>query len=98
PVMQGRFDRCHSATTDQSRRNDLGIVEDQEIAWLQQLRQVEKPPVLQPIAENMQQAAGIARHRGAARDQLRRQLEIEIGKAHGWGKPIAKAWQSGKWG
>ena len=68
----------------QLRRNDLGVVEDQQIAGLEQRRQVADDPVLErrPWLDD-QQPRRIARLGRAQRDPVFRQLEIEKVDAHG---------------
>ena len=69
----------------QSRRQDAGIVEHQQIARLQQLRQLAHAPILQQriaaffvAARQHQQAARRTLRQRLLRDQLRGQLEMEI--------------------
>ena len=68
---------------DEARTHDPGVVEDQEIARNQQLGQGSKGKIDKPRPCDVQQAASRALRRGNLRDQLARQIEIEIGKAVG---------------
>ena len=59
--------------------DDLGIVEDHEIAGPQDRRQFAHLAILEPAGPNHQQPRGVARAGRISRDQALRQLEVEIG-------------------
>ncbi len=69
----------------QPGRNDPGIVEDQQIARAQQIRQVPKAAIgncaRRPI--QMQQPAGRPLGNRVLGDELRREIETEVGSTHG---------------
>ncbi len=82
-VRQGDLDRRRAAPADQPRRDHLGVVAHQQIARPQQVGQVGDLPVCEPARRrHHQQPRGIARLGRAVGDQLARQVEVEIGKAH----------------
>ena len=68
----------------QACRNHAGVVEDQQVTGLQQVRQLTELPVLERgVARRHQQQPGIASvGQGRLGDQLRRQIEVEIGFLH----------------
>ena len=82
-AMQGHLDRSHPAPADEPCRDNLGVVEDEQIAAPQQRRQIRNPPVLQPSrGRDHEQPSGVARLARVGRDQPARQLEIEIVEMH----------------
>ena len=83
-ARQCHLDRRQSAPPDQPRRNDLGVVEDQQVAGPQQLRQIGDMAVRDhPLGRQHEQPRAVARLGRAVGDQFARQCEIEIGEAHG---------------
>ena len=72
-----------AAPADQPGRDDLGVVEHQQVARPQQLRQIGDTPVAQPAGRRQdQQPRRVARLGRAVGDQLARQVEIEIVEMH----------------
>ncbi len=68
---QCNLDRSLPAPADEPRRNDLGVVEHEQVARTQQLRQIANPPVEQPAGRGQdQQPGGVARLGRMVRDQL----------------------------
>ena len=59
--------------------DDLGIVEDHEIAGPQDRRQFAHLAILEPVGTHHQQPRGVARACRISGDQALRQLEVEIG-------------------
>ena len=59
--------------------DDLGVVEDHEIAGPQDRRQLAHLAILETGGPNHQQPRGVARAGRISRDQALRQLEVEIG-------------------
>ena len=66
---------------EHTRLDHARVVEDRAGRRLEQRGQVAKSEVLERRAVHMQQAAGRRVRRRRLRDQLRRQLVVEIGKA-----------------
>src|ERR1700722_20044931 len=65
-------------------RNHLGVIDHKLIAWLEPLRQLRHDAVVQARAGlDHQKPCGIARLRGAQRDPLNGQFEVEEIGAHG---------------
>ena len=65
------------------RRDDLGVVEDEQITWPQQRRQIGNLPVLQPSRGwDQEQPSGVARLARVIGDQPARQVEIEVIETH----------------
>ncbi len=81
--MQGDLDGRGAAPADQTRRDHPGVVEHQEVARLEQVREVADPPVFERPIAGHQQPGGIARLGRALRDQRRRQVEGEQLGTHG---------------
>ena len=73
--------RIHAA---EAGRDHARVVEDQEIAGVQVLHEVAKPAMLDLTRAAMQnqQPRLVALRRWRLRDQLRRQLKIEIRSSH----------------
>ena len=82
--MQRGTDAGLAARAGQLRGNDLGIVEDQNVHWPQQLRQIADNMVGYPVAVDLQQFRAVARHRRSQSDPVLRQRKIEKINAHGW--------------
>ena len=59
--------------------DDLGVVEDHEIAGPQDRRQFAHLAIFELAGANHQQPRGVARTGRISRDQALRQLEVEIG-------------------
>ena len=59
--------------------DDLGVVEDHEIAGPQDRRQFAHLAILELVGAHHQQPRGVARAGRISRDQALRQLEVEIG-------------------
>ena len=81
---QGRFDLNRNtvslARSEQARRDDLGVVDNQKIAFAQHMRQVAHRAVFEfgrCIRMHDQELRGIARVRRTQRNRILRQLEIE---------------------
>jgi hypothetical protein len=67
----------------QARLDHPCVVDDQHVAGKQQVDDVGKAPVVQlPVRVHVQQPARGAFGRGVLRDQLRRELVVEIREAH----------------
>ena len=66
----------------QSRRDHLGVVEDQQVAAAQQARQVAHRAVVQAVGRDIEQARRVARRDGPLGDQLVGQVEVEEVDAH----------------
>ena len=84
PVQQ-RLHPGRAAPAPKPRRDHPRVVDDHEVAGPQQVRQVGDAPVREAVA-HMQQPRRVARLRGALRDQVRGQVEIEIAGAQGHGR------------
>ncbi len=69
----------------QARADHAGVVEDREVAFAQQRRQIDEAPVGQRIAVDVEQAAPASRRRGRLRDQLRRQRRSRNRRAYSGG-------------
>jgi len=76
--------------SEQARLDDAGVVENQQVAGGDQLRQVGKAPVVQRVAVDVQQSAGRALGGRVLGDQFGREREIEIVKGEHAGKMSAK--------
>ena len=79
----GRGLAAPDAAAGQRGGNDAGIVEDEDVAGAQQLRQIAHDAVFETRRFDHQEPRGVARDRRTKRDPLRRQVEIEFGDAHG---------------
>jgi hypothetical protein len=83
-ARQRHLDRRQPAPPDQSRRDHLRVIEDEQVSRAQQLRQVGDIPVGGlSLGRHHQEARAVARLGRAVGDQLARQSEIEIGEMHG---------------
>ena len=79
------LDQClHGAATaldpEQSRLDDLRVVDDEQVAFAQQRRQCTERPVDDETVTAVEQARTAAFGRRMLRDQLGWQLEIEVGE------------------
>ncbi len=81
-AVERHLDPGRAAHADQPCRDDARVVADQQVARPQQKRQVADGAVRQCRPDD-EQARGVARLDRMVRDQLPRQLEIEIVDAHG---------------
>jgi len=85
PLHQDLDTAARFLAPPQPGRNDPGIVEDQQIARAQQIRQIPKPAIGQrarfPV--QMQQPAGRPLGHGLLGDEFRREVEMKIGATHG---------------
>ncbi len=65
--------------------HDAGIVEDQQVARPQQVRERGEQPVLQPAARAVQteEPAGPAPRQGPLGDEFRRQIKVKVRAFHG---------------
>ena len=72
-----------AAAGEEAGRQDARVVEDQEVAGPQQVRQVADHGLAQRPAVDQQQPRRVARADRRLRDQLGRQGEIEQVDAHG---------------
>ena len=70
---------------EDARRDDPGIVEHQQVAGLEQLRQFAELPVSQCIVNGIEaeQAAGAARRARLAGDQFLREIVVKVAALHG---------------
>ena len=70
---------------DQARREDARVVDDQQIAGAEQRRQVVEGEMRDAPARAIErhEPAAAARGRRLLRDQLVREIEIEVGDVHG---------------
>ncbi len=96
---QGHLDRRLAPAAGKPGRQHAGIVEQQQVARLQQVRQIGNPAVAQAGRADLEQPRPIARHDRPLRDQLRGQDEIELGNLHrpGIPTPIVVRAQSTAW-
>ena len=67
----------------QARAQDAGVVEHQQVARREQPGQRVEAQVGQRTVRHVQQARGGTLHARMLRDQLGRQLEVEVGQVHG---------------
>ena len=74
---------------EQARRDHLGVVEDQQIARLQQLGQVAHAAVVQAVRRHVEQACAVARYGRTLGDQLFGQVEVEEIDAHSYAAPVS---------
>ena len=83
---QQTFDGTASrdATTQQSRGKDPRVVHDDQIAWLEEVRERRDSGVLDVSALpiEVEKAGRRSVRRRLLRDQLRRQIEIELSDVH----------------
>ena len=79
--MQCHLDLGRAPTADQSRGDDARVVDHQQVARPQQLRQVEHGSIVKPLAD-LQQPRQRRAARGPLGDQAWRQVEIEFIDAH----------------
>ena len=66
----------------QPRRNDLGVIEDDQIAGPEMTGQIFENAGFLPLRIRHEQPRGTARPRRAQRDQVFRKIEIEVIDAH----------------
>ncbi len=71
---------------DQRSRNNLGVVEHQQITGLKQIRKVEDALVFQVSSFDMQQPRAIPWPRRAQGNPVFRKLEVKVGEFHGRGR------------
>jgi hypothetical protein len=71
-------------TPIEAGRQHACVVQDEEIIWAQQLRQLVEATVLIRVASPIddEQTALVARNRRPLSDQLRRKLKIEVREVH----------------
>ena len=84
--QQQAFDNTSAgiAMTDQARRNDARVVDDEKVVPRQERRKVRNALMSPPGdgAIDHEQPRGAALRGGRLRDELRRKIEGEIRKAH----------------
>ena len=78
PLDQGLDRAAARLRAEQARLDDPGVVDDQQVAFAQQPRQVAEGEVARRFARAVEQPRAAALGGGMLRDQLRRQREIEI--------------------
>ena len=86
-AMKRRFDRCDivAAMTcaREPGRNDAGIVEDQRVAWPQELVKLAESAIGEAVRGRGDQKTGAVARRGRSqRDPILRQVEIELRQVH----------------
>lgn len=64
-------------------RDDLRLVEDQDVAGLEQRRQIPHTPILKAMGLDHEELCRIAGSCGPQRNAIIREIEIEIRDAHG---------------
>jgi hypothetical protein len=80
--VQGDLDPGRAAPPGEPRGDDPRVVEHQDIARSEQVRQVAERAVRE-LRADLEQARGVARPHRVLGDQLARQVEIEVVCAHG---------------
>jgi hypothetical protein len=92
PLHQGRLDPRLVAATDapaaQARGDHLRVVENQRVAWSEQIRQVAHAAIIELRSRpHDEQARRITRTDRPQRDAVRRQIEIEEVRSHACRSP-----------
>ncbi len=77
PYMQGDFNFHLAAQPVEPRRNDFGIIADQQVAGLEKVRQIAHHAVGKAVVGQVEQTRGIARAGRAVRDKALRQFKIK---------------------
>ena len=81
PLDQNLDRAAAGLAAEQPRLDDAGVVEDQQVARLQQARQLAEHAVDPRVAATVEQARAAALGGGMLGDQLGRQREVEVGEA-----------------
>ena len=81
---QNRYTAAGFFLSVQACLDDFGIVENEDVVWLDKRRQIDELAIIDAagVAIDMQQTASCPRFGRMLRDQLLREVEIEISQLH----------------